>query len=141
VSLVIDQGAVKQFVTASLDPAFDDRVHPGHLNTTQNDLDTGIDKDDVEQLREFAASVADQESRSAVGVVEGHGEVAVGLSYPGRGRMGCDAEDADAAGGVFDDSQDEQRGPSECSGFEEVRGEDGVCLVAERLCPCPPLVR
>ncbi len=40
------------------------------------------------------------------------------------------AEDADASGGVFDDGEDEQRGAGDGSGFEEVCGEDGVCLGA-----------
>jgi hypothetical protein len=45
------------------------------------------------------------------------------------GVSGC-AEDADAAGGVFDDREDEQPCAGQGSGFEEVGGEDGVCLAA-----------
>jgi hypothetical protein len=40
--LVPDQGAVEQLVSAGLWPAFDDRVHPGQLNPTQDDLDAGV---------------------------------------------------------------------------------------------------
>jgi hypothetical protein len=56
-------------VAAGLDPAFDDRVHLGHLNTTQDDVDAGVGEDVVEQLRELVVSVADQEPRGG-GVLE-----------------------------------------------------------------------
>jgi hypothetical protein len=54
------------------------------------------------------------------------------------------AEDADTPGGVPNDREDEQSGAGECSGFEEVRGEDGVCLAAQERGPgllvvCAPL--
>ncbi|MCE7006958.1 hypothetical protein LWC34_29625 [Kibdelosporangium philippinense] len=45
------------------------------------------------------------------------------------------AEDADAPGGVLDDGEDEQPGAGEGSDFEEVRGEDGVCLAAQERGP------
>jgi hypothetical protein len=79
-----------------LDPAFDDRVHLGHLNTTQDDVDAGVGEDVVEQLRELVVSVADQEPRGG-GVLEVHDEVAGGLSHPCRGWMWCGAEDVDPA--------------------------------------------
>ena len=48
VSLVPDKGAVEQFVSAGLDPAFDDRVHPGHLNTAEDHLNASVGEDDIE---------------------------------------------------------------------------------------------
>jgi hypothetical protein len=45
------------------------------------------------------------------------------------GVSGC-VEDADAAGGVLNDGEDEQSCAGRGSGFEEVGGEDGVCLAA-----------
>jgi hypothetical protein len=41
----------------------------------------------------------------------------------------------DAAGGVLDDGEGEQSGAGKCSGFEEVGGEDGVCLAAQERGP------
>src|ERR1051325_11378242 len=94
VPLVPDQGAVEQFAATGLYPALDDRVHRGgHLNTTEYDLDAGVGEDGVEQVREFAVSIADQEPCSATGVFEIHDEVPGGLSHPCRGRMCCSAED------------------------------------------------
>jgi hypothetical protein len=45
------------------------------------------------------------------------------------------AKDADAAGGVFDDGEDVQPGAGQGPGFEEVGGEDRVCLGAQKRGP------
>src|SRR5437667_10825360 len=79
VSPVPDQGAVEQFVATGLDPALHNRVHPGHLNTTQHDLDASV--------------------------VEVHDKVADGLGHPCRGRMWCRAEATDPALRTFDHYQ------------------------------------
>jgi hypothetical protein len=79
---------VKQFVAAALHPAFDDRVHPGHLNTTEHDLDAGVGEDDVEQVRVSAVAVADQEPCSIAGVLEVHDEVARCLGHPCQAAVG-----------------------------------------------------
>jgi hypothetical protein len=42
--------------------------------------------------------------------------------------MGGGAEDADAAGGVFDDRQDVKAGPGQGDGFDEVGGQQRVGL-------------
>ncbi len=78
-SLVPDQSAVEQFVAGGLYPPFDDRVHPGHLDTAQDDLDVGVGEDGVEQVRELAVPIADQEPGLAVGVLQVHDEVAGGF--------------------------------------------------------------
>jgi hypothetical protein len=41
----------------------------------------------------------------------------------------------DAAGGVLDDGEDVQSGPGQGAGFEEVGGEDRVCLAAQEAGP------
>ncbi len=92
--MVPDQGAVEQFAATGLYPAFDDRVHPGHLNTAQDDLDADVSEDDVEQAREFAVPVADQESRSAIGALEAMTRFRAAWGDPCRGRMWCGAVDA-----------------------------------------------
>jgi hypothetical protein len=53
------------------------------------------------------------------------------LRRPGRGGVGGGAENADAAGGVFDDGEDVQPRSGQCPGLEEVGGEDRVCLATE----------
>jgi hypothetical protein len=40
-------------------PPLHDRVHPGHPNAAQYDLDAGIGDDGVEQRGEFAVPIAD----------------------------------------------------------------------------------
>ncbi|MCU1681134.1 MAG: Transposase [Amycolatopsis sp.] len=49
VGLVADEGSVQQFVAAGLHPAFHDRVHPWHLDTSEHGLDAGIGEDFVDQ--------------------------------------------------------------------------------------------
>jgi len=49
--------------------------------------------------------------------------------------VGGGAEDADSAGGVLDDGEDVQPRAGQRAGFEEVGGEDGVCLAAEEADP------
>ena len=49
--------------------------------------------------------------------------------------MGGGAENADAAGGVFDDGEDVQPSAGQGSGFEEVGGEDRVRLAAQKRRP------
>ena len=64
------------------------------------------------------------------GVVEVHDQVAGQLRRPRRGGMGGGTENADPAGGVFDDGEDVQPRSGQGSGFEEVGGDDRVCLAA-----------
>jgi hypothetical protein len=75
--------------------------------------------------------IPDQVFHGGAGVLEVHDQVAGRLRRPGRGGMGCGAEDADAAGGVFDDGEDVQPCSGQCPGLEEVGGEDRVCLAAQ----------
>lgn len=49
--------------------------------------------------------------------------------------MGGGAEDADAAGGVFDGGEDVQPCSGQSPGLEEVGGEDRVCLAAQESGP------
>jgi hypothetical protein len=79
--------------------------HPGHLDAGQHCGDAGVGQDGVEQGRILAVAVPHDVPESAFGVFEVHGEVAGGLDDPGGGRMRRGAENADAAGGVFDDGQ------------------------------------
>ena len=73
------------------------------------DLDVDSVEHGVEGGGELAVAVADEESEVPVGVVEVHDQVAGLLGEPGCGRVGGDAEDVDAAGGVFDDEECESR--------------------------------
>lgn len=57
------------------------------------------------------------------------------LCGPGRGGMGGGAEDADAAGGVFNGGEDVQPCAGQCPNLEEVGGEDRVCSAAQERGP------
>lgn len=48
VALIPDQGAVQQFATAALYPPLHDRVHPGHSDAAEHDLDSRVGEDSVE---------------------------------------------------------------------------------------------
>jgi hypothetical protein len=65
VVLVPDQGPVQQLASAGLHPALHDRIHAGHPDAAEHDLDSRVLHDGVEQLGEFAVSVPDQEPRPA----------------------------------------------------------------------------
>jgi hypothetical protein len=58
-SLVPDQRAVQQLAAAAPHPAFHNRVHAGHLNSAEHDLDAGLGQDRVEYAWILAVSVAD----------------------------------------------------------------------------------
>jgi len=55
--------------------------------------------------------------------------LAIGV-VPCCGGVSGGAEDADATGGVFDDGTDEQPCSGQGGGFDEVGGQQGMCLAA-----------
>ncbi len=61
VALVPDQGPVQQLAAAGLHPPLHDRIHAGHPDAAEHDLDSRVLHDGVEQLGEFAVPVPDQE--------------------------------------------------------------------------------
>jgi hypothetical protein len=81
-----------------------------------------------------AVAVADQVLRRGAGVAEVHDQVAGQLCGPGRGGVGGGAEDADAAGGLFD-GEHVQPCSGQGPGFEGVCGEDRVGLAAQERGP------
>src|SRR5207247_7130229 len=99
------------------------------------DRDALVFEDRVEGGRVPAVPVADQVLHRGVGVLEIHQKVSGQLCGPGRGGVGDGTEDTDAAGGVLDDGEDVQPGAGQGPGFEEVGGEDGVCLAAQESGP------
>jgi hypothetical protein len=112
VCLVPHQRAVEQFAAAALDPAFHDRVHSGHLDPAEHNLDACLGEDRVEQGRVLAVPVADEVPHVRPGVPQVHDQVPGGLGHPGGGRVRGPAKDADAAAGVLDDRENvHPRGP------------------------------
>ena len=98
VPLVPDQGPVEQLAAASLHPTLHDRVHSRHLNTAEHDLDPGLLEHGVEQVRELAVAVPDQEPHPASAVLQIHDQVLHGLGNPGRNRMRSRAPGSGSAG-------------------------------------------
>ncbi len=66
-----------------------------------------------------------------MGVLQVHDQISGHLSGPSRGGVSGRTEDADAAGGVLDDSEDVEPRSGQGGGFDEVGGEEGVCLAAQ----------
>ena len=66
---------------------------------------------------------------------EVHQEVACLLGGPGSAGVRRDAEDGDAAGGVFDDEQHGQPLKQQCVDAEEVGGENPVGLGGQKASP------
>jgi hypothetical protein len=100
--VVPDEGAVREFASASADPVFGDRVHAGRLDAAEHGPDAGIGEGGVERGGEVRAAVADHELEPVSLLAEVHEEVAGLLGGPLPGEMQGDAEDADAPGGVLD---------------------------------------
>ena len=73
--------------------------------------------------------------KRAVGVVEVHEQVAGQLGEPGSGRVGGDAEDVHAAGGVLDDEERVEPVQGDRVEVEQVAGEDRLGLRSEELRP------
>ena len=110
VLLVPDEGAVEEFASAAADPAFHDRVHARYPDTGEDDLDTDVGEDGVEQGGELSIPVADQEPRGTTRLLEVHDEVPGGLGDPAGGRVCGGAEHLDPAIGVFDGREYVQTG-------------------------------
>ena len=98
-------------------------------------LDVDGGEDGVEGGGELAVAVADEEPEAPVGVVEVHEQVAGQLGEPGSGRVGGDAEDVDAAGGVLDDEERVEPVQGDRVEVEQVAGQDRLGLRAEELRP------
>src|SRR6266487_6935581 len=82
IGLVPDEGAVQEFTTVSADPAFDDRVHPGRLDTAEHGPDPGVSEDGIERGGEVRSAVADHELDPVGLVAEIHYQVAGLLGGP-----------------------------------------------------------
>src|ERR1039457_5181609 len=121
VGLIPDEGAVQELTSASPDPAFGDRVHPGRPDVAKHGPDPGIGEDRVECGGEVRAAVADHELDPVRLLAEVHDQVPGLLGGPFPGRMQGDSEDADAPSGVLDHGQDIGLGAVQQVGREESR--------------------
>ena len=125
VALVPDQGAVQQFASAGLYPAFHGRVHPRHPDPVECGLVPRVLMDGVEQVGVLPVAVADHEPGQAAGILEIHDEVPGGLRRRGGGRVRRRAQDADAPAGVPDHREHVQPRPGQGDRFEEVTCQQG----------------
>jgi hypothetical protein len=83
---------------------------------------------------ELGVAIADEEPESA-GVVEVNGQVAGQLCQPCAGRVGGDAEDVDAAGGVLDGKERIQPLQGDGVDMKQVAGQDPARLGSQELGP------
>ena len=136
--LVDDQKTVEEFAADGADEAFGDRVRPRCAHRRLDDLDVDGGEHGVEGGGELAVAVADQEPEAPVGVVEVHEQVARLLGEPCSGRVGGDAEDVYAAGGVLDDEERVEPVQGDRVEVEQVAGQDRLGLGVEELRPGRP---
>jgi hypothetical protein len=104
VAAVEDQYSVEQFATDGADPAFGDRVRLGRRRWGAQDADALAGEHGIEGRGEFGVAVPDQKREARRAVAEVGQEVPCLLGDPGAGGVGGDAEEVDAAGGVFYDN-------------------------------------
>ena len=83
----------------------------------------------------LGVAVADEEPEAPMGLVEVDEQVAGQLCEPGSGRMSGDAEDVDAAGGVFDDEERVEPPQGDRVEVEQIARQDRLGLRAEELRP------
>ncbi len=135
VTLVPDQSPVEQFTAAGLHPPLHHRVHTRHPRPGQHHSDTGIGHDHVEQLRELAVPVTDQEPCPAAGILQIHDQIPRRLAHPRCGRVAGGAQNTDAAGVVLDDRQHVHAGARESHGLQEVTRQQRLGLRAQEPGP------
>ena len=128
VPLIDDQDAVEKLAPDAADETFSDCVGPWCPHRRLDDADVDGGEHRVERGGELGVAIANQEPDAAAGVVEIHDEVAGLLGQPGAGRVGGDAEDVYAAGGVLDDEERVQPVQGDGVEVEQVAGEDRVRL-------------
>lgn len=104
-AVVEDQYSVQQLAAYGADPSFGDRVRPGRSHGCAQDADGLAGEHGVEHAGELAVAIPDQECELSRVIAEVHQEVPRLLGDPGAVRVRCDAEEVDAAVGVFDDEQ------------------------------------
>ncbi|WP_167544490.1 hypothetical protein [Micromonospora chersina] len=75
-------------------PALHDRVHTGHPEAAEDDIDARVCQDGVDQGGELPVTVLDQEPGAAAGVFEVHDEVLCCLRHQGGGRVRGRAQDS-----------------------------------------------
>ena len=85
--LVPDESAVQELASASADPAFGDRVHPGRPDVAEHDPDPGIGQGRVECGGIVRAAVADHELDPVRLLAEIHDQVAGLLAV--QSPVGC----------------------------------------------------
>jgi hypothetical protein len=134
-SLVPDEGPIEDLAAAPADPAFSDRVHARRLDVAEHGPDPGIGENGVERSGVVRAAVANNELDLVRLLAEVHDQVAGLLGGPRPGGMHCDAEDADAPGGVLDHGQDVSLGAVQQVGGEEIARQDRLGLRAQELPP------
>jgi hypothetical protein len=98
--MVDGQSSVEQFAAAGPYPTFHHRIHPGHPDAAEHNIDSGVGEDRVEQGRVLAVPVTDQLPHRASRVFQVHHQVAGGLGHPASGRVRGGTEDPDPAAGV-----------------------------------------
>ena len=122
-------------MATGLYPPLHDRIHARHPHAGKHGLDPGVGEDLVEHGGELRVPVADQVLDGCGCVFQVHGEVLRRLSDPGRGGMRGGTEDANTAGGVFDDGEDVLALPGQRDGLDEVAGEQRFGLGAQEAGP------
>jgi hypothetical protein len=110
----------------------------GALDRAAQDPDPCAGEDRVEGSGELRVPIAEQEPDRGDLLVEIHEQVAGHLGDPGIVGMIGDAEDPDAAGGVFDDREHVGAGAVEEVNGEEVGSEDRLRLTVQELRPRRP---
>jgi hypothetical protein len=85
----------------------------GHPDAAEHDLDSRISQDGVEQFRELAVSIPDQEPDPASSILQAHDQVPGSLGHPGNAGVPGRAQDTDPATAVLDDCKHEQARPGQ----------------------------
>jgi hypothetical protein len=132
VAFAVNEEVVGALAAQGANPTLADRVRPGRLDRSFDDLGAFGVEDDVEAGGVFSVAVSDQKPERPVEV---HEQVPGLLGDPWASRVLGEAEEVHASGGVFD--AEEHVDALEQNGVEvqEVDGENAVGLIEEELAP------
>lgn len=132
VSFTIDEQVVGAFPAQGTNPALADRVCPGRLDRSPDDLDAFGSEDGVEAGGVFGVPVPDQEPKRCLEV---HEQVTGLLGHPRPGRVLGEAKKVHSSSGVLDTDKHVEPLAQEGVDMQEVDRENAASLCGEELSP------
>jgi hypothetical protein len=135
VSFAVDEQVVGAFPAQGANPALADRVRPGCLDRSPEDLDAFGSEDGVEAGGVLGVPVPDQEPKRCL---EAHEQVTGLLGHPRPGRVLSEAKKVHSSSGVLDTNKHVDPLAQDGVDMQEVDRENAASLGGKELSPTRP---